>query len=192
MRKITLLLFILVTLMSNSQNYISFGGAIVKPLTDVDYETGAELSISYKHTVNSIIFRPNISIIMMSGIDNQNRRERKYQYQSGMTSIGLDIQSNSKFYGVIGIHYNYNLIDYKFNGQRLITDKTSKFNQFSSQYIGLGYHSLLNYELGLFYTNTNYLDGYYPLTSKHNDMYIKLTISYDIPLTKKCPCRNSY
>ena len=186
--KFKLFILFLLPMICNCQNYISFGGSILKPLTDVDYESGASLSLSYKHTVEYLIFKPTMSISMMSGIDNFDRRQRKYQYQSGMGTIGLELQNTGKVYGIVGIYYNGNLVDYKFVGQRIQSDKTAKHNLFASQYIGIGYHNILNYEFGLIFTNTNYLDGFYPEMSKHNDVYLKFTISYDIQMKDKCYC----
>ena len=186
-----ILLIVLLPLSVMSQNFLSFGGAIVAPKTDTGNEAGAALSASFNHIAGPIVIQPTLALSMMSGIDNPRRRERRYSYNVEMVSLGVNVSTATKLYAVAGFHLNGNLVSYEFKLQPNQFDKTSKSNLFTSEYIGVGYRTIVNIELGIFYTNTNYLEGYYPITSKHKDVYLQLKLSYDILLKKnKCNCLN--
>jgi len=129
-----------------------------------------------------------MAITMMSGIDNKKRRERQYSYNMEMASIGINILSTGVFYGVVGFHLNGNTLSNQFKLVPNQFDCTSRNNIFFSEYIGIGYRTSVNIEFGLMYANTNYMEGYWPITSKHNDMHLQFKVSYDIPLHSKCNC----
>ena len=191
MRKL-LFILILLPMICNSQNYISIGSSIIMPETDTGNEYGISISTSFNHNVDYIIFQPTISISQFKGIDNELRRNRQYSYNTTLFTAGLNIMNTGRFYGVLGVHYNANIVSSKFKLEPNQYDKVARHNLFLSEYIGIGYHSLINIEFGIFYTNTNYLEGYYPITSKHNDVYLQLKLSYDIVLNKyKCKCLNN-
>ena len=176
----------------SSQNYISIGSSIIMPETDTGNEYGISISTSFNHNVDYIIFQPIVAISQFKGIDNELRRNRQYSYNTTLFTAGLNIMNTGRFYGVIGVHYNANIVSSKFRLQPNQYDKVARHNLFLSEYIGIGYHTLFNIEFGMFYTNTNYLEGYYPITSKHNDVYLQLKLSYDIPIIKyKCKCLNN-
>jgi len=193
MKKLLLLLCLL-PIMAIAQNFLSFGGAIVAPKTDTGNETGASLSASFNHIIGPVVIQPVMAITMMSGIDNERRRERQYSYNVEMASIGINLLSTGRFYGVIGLHYNANTLSNQFKLVPNQFDRTSRNNLFFSEYVGIGYRTSVNIEFGIMYANTNYMEGYWPITSKHNDMYLQLKVSYDIPLHSKCNCerRNYY
>ena len=194
MRKILFLILLSFSLIGTAQNFLSFGGAIILPKTDTDNESGASLSASFNHIYGPIVLQPIVAVTMMSGIDNEIRHSRQYSYNVEMVSIGTNISTTGKFYGILGLHLNANTLSNKFRLKPNLFDKTSKNNMFMSEYVGIGYRTTINIELGLMYNNTNYLEGYYPITSKHNDIYMQLKFSYDLPLNGKCRCerRNYY
>ena len=199
MKKILFITLMFFSLTGTAQNFLSFGGAIILPKTDTDIESGASLSASFNHILGpvfgqNIILQPIVAISMMSGTDNEIRRNRQYSYNVEMVSIGTNISTTGKFYGILGLHLNANTLSNKFRLKPNMFDKTSKNNMFMSEYVGIGYRTTINIELGLMYNNTNYLEGYFPITSKHNDMYMQLKFSYDLPLNGKCRCerRNYY
>jgi len=183
-----ILLIILLPLSVMSQNFLSFGGAIVAPKTDTGNEAGAALSASFNHIAGPIVIQPTLALTMASGIDNPRRRERRYSYNVEMISLGVNVSTTTKLYAVAGFHLNGNLVSYEFKLQPSQFDKTSKSNLFTSEYIGVGYRTIVNIEFGLMYTNSNYMEGYWPITSKHNDMFLQFKVSYDIPLQRICKC----
>ena len=188
MKKI-LLILILLPMICSSQNYISIGSSIIFPETDTGNEYGIGISASFNHNVDYIIFQPIVSISQFKGIDYELRRNRQYSYNTTLFTGGLNIMNTGRFYGIIGLHYNANIVSSKFKLQPNQYDKVARHNLFLSEYVGIGFHTFINVELGIFYTNTNYLEGYYPITSKHNDVYLQLKLSYDILLKKnKCNC----
>ena len=152
-----LLLLILFPMMCSSQNYLSLGIGNVFPKTDVDYENGINLSISSKHKIKKIILQPIVSISQFKGIDNDQRKNRQYSYETYLLTTGLNIMNTGKFYTIIGLHYNSNLISSRFKLHPNQYDKINKSNLFISEYLGIGYSNKFNVELGIFYTNTNYL-----------------------------------
>ena len=175
----------------SSQNYVSLGSSVIFPETDTGNEYGVSISASFNHNVDYIIFQPTISISQFKGVDNELRRNRQYSYNTTLFTGGLNIMNTGRFYGIIGLHYNANIVSSKFKLQPNQYDKVARHNLFLSEYAGIGFHIFINVELGIFYTNTNYLEGYYPITSKHNDVYLQLKLSYDILLKKnKCNCLN--
>lgn len=188
MKKILIATLLLLSTAITAQNYLTFGGSIVAPKTDTGNETGASLSASFGHIVRPITIQPTIALSMMSGIDNPRRRERQYSYNVETVSVGVNISTVKKLYGIVGLHYNGNLVSSEFKLTPNQFDKVSKHNLFFSEYVGFGYRTVVNLEFGLMHTNTNYLEGYYPITSKHNDMFLQFKISYDILLKKKCKC----
>jgi len=191
MKKILLLLCLL-PIMATAQNFLSFGGAIVAPKTDTGNETGASLSASFNHIFGPVVIQPVLAITMMSGIDNELRRARQYSYNVEMASIGVNFLSTGKLYGVIGVHLNGNTLSSQFKIAPNQFDRTSNNNIFASEYFGIGYRTTVNVEFGLMCTNSNYMEGYWPITSKHNDMYLQFKVSYDIPLNIKCHCLRNY
>ena len=190
-KKYILAILLCISYICNAQSYLSFGGAIVAPKTDTGNETGASIIAMFNHNTGYFILQPTLSFTMMAGIDNPRRRERQYSYSTTMLSTGLNIMNTGRLYGIIGIHYNGNIVASEFKLKPNQFDKLSSHNLFLSEYIGIGYHTLVNLEFGIFYTNTNYMDGYYPITSKHNDMYMQFKISYDMPVINKCKCRRN-
>jgi len=189
-----LLLIVLLPIMVVGQSFLSITGAIIAPKTDTGNETGASLSASFNHIIGPVVIQPVMAITMMSGIDNERRRERQYSYNVEMASIGINLLSTGVFYGVVGFHLNGNTLSNQFKLVPNQFDRTSRNNLFFSEYIGIGYRTSVNIEFGLMYANTNYMEGYWPITSKHNDMYLQFKVSYDIPLHSKCNCehRNYY
>lgn len=186
------LLFSLLLLLSfgllNAQSFVEVGGSILKPLTDVDNESGAGLSISYGKSVGCLIVQPTVSIMLMSGIDNKERRERQYLYNSISSSVGVDFSTKSKFYIKTGVHLIGSLIHGEFKYQRVEGDLSKDKSAYLCGYLGVGCRGALSYELGVMKSASNYMEGYFPRDSRSTDMFFLLRVSYIIPTKYKCHC----
>lgn len=180
---LSLVLFPLFLSAQSNNSSLSFGGSVIFPYTDVDHESGASLTASFNKPISKFfIAQPTFAVSLMSGVDMQARRDRTYMYSASMFSLGLNIRTNTKLYAVAGLHFNADIISYKFKKAPIFYDLNKTFAVFPSEYIAIGYHSTIDYEIGVFFTNTNYLEGYNPFLSKSHDMFTQFKMTYLIPL----------
>ena len=123
----------------SSQNYISIGSSIIMPETDTGNEYGISISTSFNHNVEYIIFQPIVAISQFKGIDNELRRNRQYSYSTTLFTGGLNIMTTGRFYGIIGLHYNANIVSSKFKLQHNQYDKVDSHNLFLSELLELDF-----------------------------------------------------